>query len=41
MRDTFIVLKPGDRLSLKQEKENAVNVMVNGTENTQSVPISY
>ncbi|PFI53848.1 hypothetical protein COI76_14365 [Bacillus cereus] len=31
VRNTFIVLKPGDKLSLKQEKENAVNVMICGT----------
>ncbi|HGO9410846.1 TPA: hypothetical protein ACLBZV_005320 [Bacillus cereus] len=31
VRDTFIVLKPGDRLSLKQEKADAVNVMISGT----------
>ena len=31
VRDTFIVLKSGDRLSLKQEKADAVNVMISGT----------
>ncbi|QWH26523.1 hypothetical protein EXW51_00095 (plasmid) [Bacillus mycoides] len=31
VRDTFIVLNPGDKLLIQQETENAVNVMINGT----------
>ncbi|WP_305928080.1 hypothetical protein [Bacillus mycoides] len=34
-----IVLNPGDKLLLKQETENAVNVMVNG--NLATVPANY
>ncbi|MGD2278319.1 hypothetical protein [Bacillus wiedmannii] len=30
VRDTFIVLNPGDKLLIQQETENAVNVMING-----------
>ncbi|MBF7155704.1 MULTISPECIES: hypothetical protein [Bacillus cereus group] len=30
IRDTFIVLKPGDTLFLQQEKENAINVTIGG-----------
>lgn len=29
--DLSIVLNPGDRLSLQQEKQNAINVMINGS----------
>ncbi|HDR7979686.1 TPA: hypothetical protein QC443_001482 [Bacillus cereus] len=31
VRETFIVLNPGDRLLIKQETENAVSVMINGS----------
>ncbi|MED2932860.1 hypothetical protein P4308_12140 [Bacillus wiedmannii] len=36
--DTTIVLNPNDRLSLQQETENAINVMINGvTESTTTI----
>ncbi|PFP97682.1 hypothetical protein COK06_13150 [Bacillus cereus] len=36
--DVAIVLNQGDRLSLQQEKTNAINVMINGT--SESVPVN-
>ncbi|MFA2589990.1 hypothetical protein AB1I81_28195 [Bacillus mobilis] len=39
VRDTFIVLNPGDRLLIQQETENAVNVMINGI--SELVPVNY
>ncbi|PEL95843.1 hypothetical protein CN575_02365 [Bacillus wiedmannii] len=38
--DATIVLNPNDRLSLQQEKENAINVMINGVAEA-STTISY
>ncbi|MGF9852032.1 hypothetical protein ABHN09_10645 [Bacillus paramobilis] len=40
VRDTFIVLNPGDKLSIKQETENAVSVMINGVLDP-TAPITY
>ncbi|TPV37902.1 hypothetical protein [Bacillus dicomae] len=39
VRDTFIVLNPGNKLLIQQETENAVNVMINGV--LDPVPVSY
>lgn len=39
VHDVNIVLKPGDRLLVKQQTEGAVNVMINGTSETE--PVSY
>ncbi|MFZ7936207.1 hypothetical protein ACO1D2_11925 [Bacillus thuringiensis] len=36
--DLLLVLNPGDRLSLQQEKENAINVMISGT--SENLPVT-
>ncbi|MCW4577161.1 MULTISPECIES: hypothetical protein [Bacillus cereus group] len=39
VRETFIVLNPGDKLLIKQETENAVSVMINGA--SEAIPVAY